>query len=82
MAGAIMGTAAYMTPEQARGHKVDKRADIWAFGVVVYEILTGRRLFDADNVSDVLAQVLTKELPLDAAAPRFRPLLRRCLERD
>jgi serine/threonine-protein kinase len=82
LAGAIMGTAAYMAPEQARGHKVDKRADIWAFGVVVYEILTGRPLFDADNVSDVLAQVLTKELPLDAAPPRFRPLLQRCLERD
>jgi eukaryotic-like serine/threonine-protein kinase len=60
-AGVILGTAAYMAPEQARGQKVDKRADIWAFGVVLYEILTGERLFEGATASDVLAQVLTKQ---------------------
>src|SRR5262249_37317441 len=57
-AGAIAGTPAYMAPEQARGQKVDKRADIWAFGVVVHEIFTGRRLFPGETVSDTLVQVL------------------------
>ena len=61
-AGMIMGTAAYMSPEQARGKTVDKRADIWAFGVVLYEMLTGARLFEGETVSDTLAHVLTKEL--------------------
>ena len=56
--GVIMGTAAYMSPEQARGQTVDKRADIWSFGVVVYELLTGKLLFDGDTVSDTLAAVL------------------------
>jgi serine/threonine protein kinase len=56
VAGVIMGTAAYMAPEQARGQKVDKRADIWAFGVVLYELLTGKRLFAGVTVSDTLAQ--------------------------
>ena len=82
LAGAIMGTAAYMAPEQARGHSVDKRADIWALGVVVYEMLTGRMLFDAPTVSDVLALVLTREPDLDPLPPRVRPLVRRCLDRD
>jgi len=81
-AGMIMGTAGYMAPEQARGQKVDKRADIWAFGVVVYELLTGRTLFAADNISDSLAQVLTKIPDLSAVPERVRPLLERCLERD
>ena len=58
MAGVIVGTAAYMAPEQARGHDVDERADIWAFGVVVYEMLTGRQLFGGPTVSDILAAVL------------------------
>src|SRR3990172_529496 len=60
-AGVILGTAAYMSPEQARGKTVDKRADIWAFGVLLYEMLTGRRLFSGETVSDVLAAVLTRE---------------------
>ncbi len=84
--GVILGTAAYMAPEQARGVTVDKRADIWAFGVVLYEMLTGRRLFDGETVSDVLAAVLRAEvdfaaLPPDATA-ELRNLLRRCLERN
>ena len=82
MAGMIMGTAAYMAPEQARGHKVDRRADIWAFGVVVFEMLTGKPLFDAPTVTDTLAAVLTREPDLTAVPERVRPLLRKCLERD
>ena len=82
----ILGTAAYMAPEQARGKPVDKRADIWAFGVVLYEMLTGRRAFDGEDISDVLAAVLRQEidwtqLPADTP-PRLRRLLERCLERD
>ena len=65
-AGMILGTAAYMSPEQARGRPVDKRTDIWAFGVVLWEMLTGRRLFDGETVSDVLASVLTSRPELDA----------------
>ena len=85
-AGLILGTAAYMAPEQARGKPVDKRADIWAFGVVLFEMLTGKRLFDGETVSDVLAAVLTREpewneLPL-ATPLSVRSLLRRCLERN
>src|ERR1700693_6186278 len=59
--GMILGTAAYMSPEQAQGKPVDKRADIWAFGAVLYELLTGRRVFQGETVSDTLAAVLTKE---------------------
>ena len=82
----ILGTAAYMAPEQARGKNVDRRADIWAFGVVLFEALTGRRLFDGDEVSDTLAFVLTREpdwsaLPA-ATPPPIRRLLRRCLLKD
>ena len=84
--GMIIGTAAYMAPEQARGKAVDKRADIWAFGVVLYEMLTGRRAFGGEDASDVLAAVLRQEidwtaLPADTP-PRLRRLLERCLERD
>ena len=84
--GVIMGTAAYMSPEQARGKPVDKRADIWAFGVVVYEMLTGRHAFAGDDVSETLAAVLTRDLDL-ATLPRGMPssvvrVIRRCLERD
>jgi serine/threonine protein kinase/Tol biopolymer transport system component len=84
--GMILGTAAYMAPEQARGKSVDRRADIWAFGVVLYEMLTGRRLFEGDEVSDVLAAVLRQDVTwtaLPATTPAsIRRLLRRCLERD
>ncbi len=85
-AGLILGTAAYMSPEQARGQSVDRRADIWAFGVVLWEMLTGRKLFEGDTVSDVLASVL-KEAPsldeLPPEAPAFlRRLVGRCLDKD
>jgi len=86
LAGIILGTAAYMSPEQARGKPVDKRADIWAFGVVLYEMLTGEQLFQGETVSDTLAGVLKTD-PDWSALPRETPLeirrlLRRCLERD
>ena len=85
-AGMIMGTAAYMSPEQARGKAVDKRADIWSFGVVLFEMLTGTRLFAGETVSDVLVSVLTREPDwpsLPTATPgRVCQVLRRCLERD
>jgi Tol biopolymer transport system component len=81
-AGMIIGTAAYMAPEQASGRPVDKRADIWAFGVVLWEMLTGRRMFEGETISHVLAAVLTKEPDLAAVPPRVRPLLARCLEKD
>ena len=84
--GTILGTAAYMAPEQAKGKAVDKRADIWAFGVVLYEMLTGRRAFDAETVSEVVAAILTREpdwraLPA-GTPPAVRRLLARCLDRD
>ena len=85
-AGLILGTAAYMSPEQARGRAVDKRADIWAFGVVLFEMLTGKRLFEGETVSDVLAAVLTREVDWTALPPGtpegVHRLLRRCLDRD
>ncbi len=85
-AGFILGTAAYMSPEQARGRAVDKRADIWSFGVVLYEMLTGKRLFAGETITDVLAAVLRHDpdwnaLPSVTPAP-LKGLLRRCLERD
>jgi Tol biopolymer transport system component len=85
-AGVVLGTAAYMSPEQARGAAVDKRSDIWSFGVVLYEMLTGRDLFRAETVSDTLAGVLKTDpdwnaLPTETP-PAIRKLLRRCLERD
>ncbi|HWD00202.1 MAG TPA: protein kinase [Candidatus Sulfopaludibacter sp.] len=82
MAGVIMGTAAYMAPEQARGHNVDKRADIWSFGVVVYELLTGKQLFAGETVTDILASVLREEPVFSQVPPRFHRLLRLCLTRD
>ncbi|MFI4945804.1 MAG: serine/threonine-protein kinase, partial [Burkholderiales bacterium] len=85
-AGVILGTAAYMSPEQARGRPVDKRADIWSFGVVLYEMLTGERLFTGETVTDVLAAVVRQEISWDALPPAtpeaLRQLVRRCLERD
>lgn len=81
-AGVILGTAAYMAPEQARGAMVDKRADIWAFGVVLYEMLTGKQPFKGPTVSDTLAAVLKTEPDWDAVPPPARPLVRRCLVKD
>src|ERR1700676_2869101 len=81
-AGMIMGTAAYMAPEQARGQRVDKRADIWAFGVVLYEMVTGRQLFQGGTVSDILAVVLTKEPELERVPAKVRRLLQSCLQKD
>ncbi len=80
--GVILGTAAYMSPEQTRGTVVDKRADIWAFGVVLYQMLTGRRLFEGESVSDTVAAVLTKEPDWDRTPPKVQRLLRSCLEKD
>jgi eukaryotic-like serine/threonine-protein kinase len=85
-AGFIIGTAAYMSPEQARAKPVDRRADIWAFGCVLYEMLTGKMAFEAETVTDTLAAVLTKEpdrslLPKDTPL-RVRLLLQRCLQKD
>jgi serine/threonine protein kinase len=81
-AGVILGTAAYMAPEQARGKPVNKRADIWAFGVVLYEMLTGKRLFKGENLTDTLASVVKEQPDLSAAPTQVRRLLARCLEKD
>ena len=84
--GVILGTAAYMAPEQAKGLPVDKRADIWAFGVVLWEMLVGRSLFVGDSVPDTLARVLQRDIDFDAlpasTPSALRRLLRRCLERN
>jgi WD40 repeat protein len=85
-AGVILGTAAYMSPEQALGEVVDKRADIWSYGVVLFEMLSGRRVFSGKSVSEILGSVLRGEpdwsaLPA-ATPPRIRKLLRRCLDRN
>ncbi len=85
-AGMIMGTAAYLSPEQAKGNPVDRRTDIWAFGVVMHEMLTGERTFRGDGLSETLAAVILKEPDLDALPgnlpPRVRELVRRCLVKD
>jgi Tol biopolymer transport system component len=85
-AGIILGTAAYMSPEQARGKPADRRADIWSFGVVLYEMLSGKQLYGGETVSDSMAAVITREpewaaLP-QTTPPRVRELLRRCLVKD
>src|SRR5207247_8220084 len=85
-AGVILGTAAYMAPEQAAGKPVDRRADIWSFGVTLWEMLAGRRLFDGETVSHTLADVLRAEIDV-AKLPHgtpaaIRDLIRRCLDRD
>jgi serine/threonine protein kinase len=86
MQGVILGTAAYMSPEQARGKVVDKRTDIWAFGCVLYELLTGQQAFQGDTVTEILAAVLRGEpewTALPATTPtKVRDLLRRCLQKD
>src|SRR5688572_22005330 len=85
-AGVILGTAAYMSPEQARGKAVDTRADIWAFGCVLYEMLTGQRAFDGEGVSETIARVIEREpdwarLPA-TLSPALRTYIRRCLQKD
>ena len=85
-AGVVLGTAAYMSPEQARGKSVDRRTDIWSFGCVLFECLTGKPLFDGETVSDLIAKILQTEpdwsrLPAETPA-RVRALLKRCLRRD
>jgi len=85
-AGIILGTAAYMSPEQSKGRVADRRSDVWAFGVVLYEMLTGKRPFKGDDVSETLASILTRQpdwtaLPA-ASPPLIRRLIRRCLEKD
>src|SRR5262249_7226154 len=84
--GIILGTAPYMAPEQARGKKVDRRVDIWAFGCVLFEMLTGKRAFEGEGISDTLPAVLGgvpvwKALPLETPAAIIR-VLHRCLEKD
>jgi Tol biopolymer transport system component len=81
-AGVIVGTAAYMSPEQARGQQVDRRADIWAFGAIVYEMITGARLFAGETITDVLASVVRSDPDVSGVPPNVRRLLRRCLEKD
>ena len=84
--GVIMGTAAYMSPEQAKGKIVDKRADVWAFGVVLYEMLTGRQAFEGDSPSEVLAEVIKSDARWDvlpaSLPPGVQTYLRRCLQKD
>jgi len=84
--GVILGTAAYMSPEQARGKPVDRRTDIWSFGCVLYECLAGRRLHDGETLSDVVAKILEREPEWSAlpatTPPHVRDLLQRCLEKD
>jgi serine/threonine protein kinase len=81
-AGAILGTPSYMSPEQAAGKPIDKRADVWAFGVVLYEMLTGQRPFEGDTVQEILACVIKDTPDLSKVPMRVRPLLRGCLEKD
>jgi len=82
VAGVILGTAAYMSPEQARGKNVDRRADIWAFGVVLYELLTGKQLFQGEDLTDTLASVVKVQPDLSAAPEPARRVLQACLEKD
>ena len=86
IAGALIGTAAYMSPEQAKGKQVDRRADIWSFGVVLHEMLTGRRMFEGETISETLAAVLMKDVDLAGlpgdTPPAIRKLIERCLQRD
>jgi len=81
-AGMILGTAGYMAPEQAKGKSADKRADIWAFGVVLHELLTGQRLFMGETVTDTLAAVVLTQPKLEDVPSQVRRMLKRCLEKD
>ena len=84
--GVILGTAAYMSPEQAKGRRADKRSDLWAFGCVLFEMLTGTRPFNGENAADVMVAVLSKEPDWTALPPPVpglvRALIQRCLEKD
>ena len=82
LAGTVLGTAAYMAPEQARGKTADKRSDVWSFGVVVYELLTGKRAFSGESVVETLGAVIHQEPDWGAAPERARRLLRWCLEKN
>jgi Tol biopolymer transport system component len=82
VAGTVLGTAAYMSPEQAKGKRVDKRADIWSWGVVLYELLTGERLFQGDEAADTLAAVIHKQPDLERVPVKVRRLLGACLKKD
>jgi len=81
-AGTIMGTAAYMSPEQASGKPVDRRADIWSFGVVLWEMLTGKRLFEGETISHTLAALLTQNHDLQQVPVKARRLLESCLQKN
>jgi serine/threonine protein kinase len=81
-AGMILGTAAYMSPEQARGKAVDHRADIWAYGVVVYEMVTGERAFQGDSAAELMGAVIHKEPDLALAPAKVRRLIEKCLAKD
>jgi serine/threonine protein kinase len=82
LGGVILGTAAYMSPEQARGKPVDRRADIWAFGVVLYELLTAKLPFEGEDVTEILAAVVKERPDLSVIPANLRPLIERCLEKD
>jgi len=81
-AGTILGTAAYMSPEQAKGKTADRRSDIWSFGAIVYELLTGKRAFEGETVVETLGAVLNKEPDWTPVPERMRRLLQRCLKKD
>ncbi|MGH9662170.1 MAG: serine/threonine-protein kinase, partial [Bryobacteraceae bacterium] len=85
-AGVILGTAAYMPPEQAKGKPVDRRADIWSFGIVLFEMLTGRQMYSGDTAAETLAAVIMRDPPLDRLPPETPPAIRtliaRCLEKE
>src|SRR5438067_4368839 len=84
--GVLLGTAAYMSPEQAKGRAADKRCDVWAFGCVLFEMLTGKRAFEGEDVSDTLANILKSDVDWSAIPPtvpaHIRRLLHRCLQKD
>ena len=82
MVGVILGTAAYMAPEQARGKVVDKRADIWSFGVVLHEMLTGKRTFEGEDLTETLASVVKSDPDLTVIPHKVRRLLAKCLQKD
>src|SRR5690348_13238035 len=78
----ILGTAAYMAPEQVKGKPVDRRADIWSFGIVLYELLTGKPVFVGESVSEILAAVILKEPDWTGIPAGIRPVLEKCLSKD